>query len=125
MITPLSAHEPELYVRPREVQLAVVRLEAGICRTCDKPLTEARFAWDHRITEPAFRPGPWRLGEDSFTLCRHTDGSRPCWTEVQDLPKAQCRACGAYESFHTLLEAYGDRVTCQACGDSHWYPIGD
>lgn len=88
----------ELWTRDHEVMIEVIRPDAGICKVCDEPLTQARFAWDHRITDPMFRPGPWKLGEDSFVVARHTSGKEPCnkvWH--QDYPKAQCPLCGAYE----------------------------
>lgn len=115
----------DLYTRPREVLIEVLNPNAGDCRYCDEVLALARFAWDHRITDDMHRPGPWKLGEDSFIVLRHASGKRPCWTESADLAKPKCGECGAVDSFKTDLEAYGDRVTCTACGHSKWHPIGD
>jgi hypothetical protein len=117
----------QLYTRDREVQMRIVREDAGICKTTGKPLTEGEFAWDHRITDDPFgERGPWILGEDSFTSVRHTDGTPSCATSGSGCtPKDQCRKCGAYESFDRAQEPYGDRVTCRECGDSNWYSIGD
>jgi hypothetical protein len=116
---------PALFTRPNEVQLRVIRLCAGICRSCDKPLTEAVFCWNQRITDDMYMSGPWTLGEDSFSCLRHTDGTRPCWTASSDLPKPQCTACGAYDSVDVVQWPYGDRSTCRSCGHSIWAPIGD
>ncbi len=113
-----------MYVRPHEVMLRIIRNHAGVCTRCDKQLSEGLFCWDHRITDPMYRPGPWQLGEDSFSCIRHTDGTL-CGDQYSCWPKPTCRACGAVDSFEVSLEAYGDRVTCRACGDSNWYSIGD
>ena len=113
-----------MYTRAHEVMLRVLRHDAGICNRCDKQLSEGLFCWDHRITNPMFRPGPWKLGEDSFFSVRHADGTL-CGTSYNCYPKPTCAKCGAVDSFDVALEAYGDRVTCRACGDSNWYSIGD
>jgi hypothetical protein len=113
-----------LYLRPREVMLHIIREDAGICARCDKQLSEGLFCWDHRITNPMYRPGPWKLGEDSFPSVRHTDGTL-CGGSYWCYPKSKCRACGAIDSLDVAFEAYGDRITCCECGDSHWYSIGD
>ncbi|MEU1761265.1 hypothetical protein [Micromonospora sp. NPDC005652] len=114
-----------LYTRPREVLMEVIRENAGQCQYCDETLAFARFAWDHRITDDMYRPGPWKLGEDSFTLLRHASGKKPCWTDTQDLAKPTCGTCGAVDLFEVKQEAYGDSVTCTACGKNTWHPIGD
>ncbi len=113
-----------MYVRPREVLLRIIREHTGICSRCDKPLNEGLFCWDHRITDPMYRPGPWKLGEDSFSSIRHADGTR-CGTQYSCWPRPTCHVCGDVDSFDVSLEAYGDRVTCRVCGDSNWYSIGD
>jgi hypothetical protein len=120
-----KADDPTLWTRPNEVQLAIVHPEAGICKKCGKPLTNAWFAWNYRITHPMYRPGDWKLGEDAFQCMRHTDGSPMCANfGACEYPKAQCK-CGAYESFELEQLPYGDRTTCTVCGDSNYYSIGD
>lgn len=113
-----------MYTRPHEVMLRILREDAGICTRCDKQLREGLFCWDHRITDPMYRPGPWKLGEDSFSSIRHSDGTL-CGDQYSCWPKPTCSVCGAVDSFDVCLEAYGDRVTCRVCGNSNWYSIGD
>jgi hypothetical protein len=124
-----KAGDPTLWTREGETQLAIVHPEAGICKHCDKPLTNAWFAWNRRITHEMFRPGDWKLGEDAFQCRRHTDGSPLCAGFGSDeSPKARCGNCGTYDTGETFkLEqlAYHDRVTCTACGDVKTYSIGD
>jgi hypothetical protein len=115
----------QLWTREHEVQMRIVRDDAGICKTTGKPLAEGEFAWDHRITSDyVFGGRPWQLGEDSFRSVRHADGTAPC-SGSHCWPKDRCRKCGAYESFDLKQEAYGDRITCRGCGDSTWHSIGD
>src|SRR5262245_40007979 len=64
-----------LWTRDHEVQLRILSTDAGLCKHCGEPLVYAEFAWDHRITDPMYRPGPWQLGEDAFRLSRHANGT--------------------------------------------------
>lgn len=115
-----------LYTRPQEVLLHVIREDAGVCTYCDKPIAEAMFCWDHRITTGPARDGtPFRLGEDRFSRFCHTDGTpghgddlNCCW------PKPCCSKCGSYR-LQTKQEAYGDLTTCLDCGHESWVDIGD
>lgn len=118
--------EIKLYTRPGEVQLNIIRPDAGICNACDEPLTDARFCWDHRIT--MFRPGPWKLGEDSFPSTRHTSGKPTCAPfGSSDYAKPQCRQCGEYNSHKVMQYAWHDEITCKTPGCTYQarHSIGD
>ena len=127
----MSTDPTTIWHREREVVLKVaIDIDAGhLCHRdeCRRPLVLVLCAWDHRITDPMFRPGPWKLGEDAFTLTRHADGTPPHWTDIEDLARPRCPKCKAYDTLTTAQEAYGDRTTCTAAGcDYHnWYDIGD
>lgn len=128
ILSPVKAEPIKLWTREHEVMIEVVRPNVGICRDCDEPVSLGRFAWDHRISTGPGYQGEWRLGEDSFTMTRHTSGKEPCgkiWHE--DTPKAQCPLCGAYESLKTVQHAYSDETTCTTDGCTYRseYRIGD
>ncbi len=127
----MTSTTANLWVRPREVLIRVTNPNAGPCgaKGCGRPLTHAVFAWDHRITDDMYRPGPWVLGEDSFPAYRHTDGTGShlsagsdslyfCW------PLPVCE-CGAVDQNEVTMEGYGDWTRCRACGKSTWYDRGD
>jgi hypothetical protein len=125
--TPATPVETNLYLRDDEFCIRIISADAGICTRSGKPLTYATFAWGHRITST--RRGEHMLGEDPFSCHRHTDGTTCTDWEGRPqstcYPKPVCSKCGAVDRFQRVQEAYGDRVTCLACGDENWFSIGD
>jgi len=118
-----------IWHRDGEVVLAVLAdVDAGhLCSTCRKPIVTVKAAWDHRITDPAYRPGPWELGEDAFTVARHADGTPNHGGQPDLYAVSRCPKCKGYDTVVTTQEAYGDRITCSApgCDRNDWYSIGD
>lgn len=76
-----------------------------------------------------------------FDVTRHADGSvvfdhsydrfdpKPSWADGLLVPEfnqvSKCDKCGELNTLSTVQEAYGNRTTCSACGNSNWYSIGD
>lgn len=131
-----------LYTRENEILLSILCENAGLCSRCKKPLTKGKFCWNRRITQAMYFGGrPFIIGEEWFSDVRHTDGTlcvdNRSAEESRSIPgmvpggfyscqpMAQCSKCKAYESFTVKQEPYGDRTTCQVCGDSSYFSIGD
>lgn len=136
-----SADDPVLWTREREVQLAIIKLDAGLCASrmigppregdraayCGKQLAWLWVAWDHRITKGFSRDDkPWVLGEDAFQVHRHADGT-PCrWAYGIDTEEGRwsidlyaqptCPRCGSHRDAIYKQLAYHDRTTCRDCG---------
>lgn len=102
--------------------------EHGVCtRHRDKALMRGTFTWGRHAHSM------YGGGLETFPAYRHADGT-PCFNGageqdgwVQSYTVPTCAACGAQgdDLFAVRLEAYGDRVTCTACGHERWYSIGD
>lgn len=121
----------KLFIRPGEILLEIVNENAGICTRCDKQLATGKFCWDHRVTSDwVFGGEPFEIGEEWFPDARHADGTT-CGIDSRGeaiyhcYAKPTCSECGAIDQSDLKQEAYGDRITCKACGDSKWYSIGD
>jgi hypothetical protein len=96
-------------------------LDAGlICATCRTPVVEVWATWGRLSETEQLFP---RYAHANGTP-RHITSGDPFKMEwLHLLPR--CSQCGEYDSLSTEQQAYGDRTTCHACGDSTWYDIGD
>lgn len=132
LATLAAAGIPNFFLRPGEVAFRVVDPAAGPCSNCHRTLASVQACWDRRITSDTCRPGPWRLGEDTFPALRHADGNdcQP-WVPGKLVPlffvRPQCPRCQTYDSLVTAALAYGNETTCtvEGCTYRDWYDIGD
>ena len=126
---PVEGSTIKLWTRDHEIQLFIISEDAGRCSDHQVPLAYGMFAWDHRITDPMYRPGPFVVGEDRFPCSRHADGS--VCLDHRGEPRSQswsdprCPGCKEYNVNVVRQEAYGDDVTCTKCDYHEWHSIGD
>lgn len=127
----MSTDTATIWHRPGEVIMAVLAdVDAGhLCAAegCRKPIVTVKAAWDHRITDPMYRPGPWKLGEDAFHVARHADGTPNHGDDPSLWAVPRCPKCRAYDTVVYTQEAYGDRFTCSTpgCDRDDYCSIGD
>lgn len=127
----MSTGTATIWHRDGEVILAILTdPDAGhLCsaKDCRKPIVTVKAAWDHRITESPFHTGPWKLGEDSFNVARHADGTPNHGDQPSLYMVPRCPKCRKYDTVVTTQEAWGDRITCSTpgCDRNDWYSIGD
>lgn len=117
---------PSPYLREWEQAAGVMKADAGLCSRDRKPLTLWRFHWSD---DAPFTTTRGQVNHTQvFDNYRHTDGTL-CDEARPDLyycyPLPTCSKCGALDQFTVVQEAWGDRTTCDACGDEHWFSIGD
>lgn len=123
---PIGPSQP-VYLREGEILLFSNTSEYQ-CNICHGALMFVMVCWDRRITSDPFGTmGEWQPGEDRFSGYRHADGSAPHNAGVGSFEygRSQCSKCKAFSSFDTVQGAYGDTITCNNCGDSRYYSIGD
>ena len=97
----------------------------GVCHRCDKQLEAATCYWGDDA--PFTVTTGQRNSTQRFPVLRHADGTAGHGPEgsLECYAAPTCPDCGALRTLRTKQEAYGDRVTCTACGHEHYYSIGD
>lgn len=125
----------DLFHREHEVLERIVCFEPWQRCYCNKQIATAMAHWSD---DAPFTVTTGQINHTQrFTVVRHADGTPPrldeSWTAHSGKTTyhscmnkiSKCTACGELETLSTKQEAWGDRVTCSACGDSKYYSIGD
>lgn len=123
---------PPLFLRDGEVFLWFSNFDAGVCTRSGKALVEVTVCWDHRISSGPGYEGEWKLGENSFPVTRHVDGTF-CTETPSGRPVSTCHSqsrCPSCRQFNTLEvehEAWADVTTCRTlnCDYRSRFSIGD
>lgn len=119
-----------IYHREHEVIVKVTRFEPWERCQHGKQIVHALAHWSD---DAPFTVTTGQINHTQrFEVTRHADGTAVIidepWgpqLEWEHNQVHKCAKCDELDTLSTVQEAYGDRTTCLACGDSNWYSIGD